>query len=144
MRADKVVEKEEDGNQIVGRSKGKKPCFVSSLKLLVKALNEIVGNVIVKAFKTDALNSVQRHDGHSVGGRITVGGNGTGSSQGLHRVQYGKSLRAVPVAVKMEAENKASLAVQNEPKGILPALYFNKSFLSVPLVRVEIERRNEL
>ena len=44
----------------------------------------------------------------------------------------------------MEAEDKACLAVQNEPEVVFLALYLNDSFIGVPLVRVEIERRNEL
>lgn len=44
----------------------------------------------------------------------------------------------------MEAKDKASLAVQNESKVVFLALYLNDSFIGVPLVRVEIECRNEL
>ena len=44
----------------------------------------------------------------------------------------------------MEAEDKASLAVQNEPEIVFLALYFNHGFIGVPLVRVEIQRWNEL
>jgi len=44
----------------------------------------------------------------------------------------------------MEAEDKASLAVQNEPEVVFLALYFNHGFIGVPLVRVEIQRWNEL
>ena len=44
----------------------------------------------------------------------------------------------------MEAKDKARLAVQNEPKVVFLALYLNDSFIGVPLVRVEIECRNEL
>ncbi len=44
----------------------------------------------------------------------------------------------------MEAEDKAGFAVQNEPEVVFFAPYFNDSFIGVPLVRVEIERWNEL
>lgn len=44
----------------------------------------------------------------------------------------------------MEAEDKASLAVQNESEVVFLALYFNHGFIGVPLVRVEIQRWNEL
>ena len=44
----------------------------------------------------------------------------------------------------MEAEDKAGLAVQDEPEVVFHALYLHHGFISVPLVRVEIERRNEL
>lgn len=62
----------------------------------------------------------------------------------LDSIQYGESLWAVPVRRKMEAKDKSSLAVQNEPEVVFLALYFNDSFIGVPLVRVEIEGRNEL
>lgn len=48
------------------------------------------------------------------------------------------------MAIQMEAEDKAGFAVQNEPEIVFLALYFNHGFIGVPLVRVEIERRNEL
>ena len=44
----------------------------------------------------------------------------------------------------METEDKAGLTVQNEPEVVFLALNLNDSFIGVPLVRVEIERRNEL
>lgn len=57
MRADKVVEKDEYGNKVVGRSKGRKALLglVPSLELLVEALDEVVGNIIVKALHADML-----------------------------------------------------------------------------------------
>ena len=48
------------------------------------------------------------------------------------------------MAIQMEAEDKACLAVENEPEVVFHALYLNDGFIGVPLVRVEIERRNEL
>ena len=48
------------------------------------------------------------------------------------------------MAVQMEAKDKARLTVQNEPEVVFLALHLNDSFIGVPLVRVEIERRNEL
>ena len=49
MWADKVVEKDEHGNEVVSRSERGKALFgfVPGLELLVEALNEVVGNVIV-------------------------------------------------------------------------------------------------
>lgn len=48
------------------------------------------------------------------------------------------------MAIQMEAEDKACLAVENEPEVVFHALYLNDGFIGVPLVRVEIERGNEL
>lgn len=55
IRADKVIEEDEQGNEVVGGGKrGKKPLdFVPSLELL---LNQVVGNVIVEALHADMAN----------------------------------------------------------------------------------------
>ena len=44
----------------------------------------------------------------------------------------------------MEAEDKACLAVQDKPDVVFFALYLHHGFIGMPLIRVEIERRNEL
>ena len=77
MRADEVVEKDEHGNEVVGRSKGRKALFgfVPSLELLVEALNEVVGNVVVETLHADVLNPTQRLDRHLIG-KVTVAHNG--------------------------------------------------------------------
>ena len=64
MGTDKVVEEDEHGNEVVGGSKRRKALlgFVPCLELLVKALNEVVGDVIVETFHADVLNPMQRLD----------------------------------------------------------------------------------
>lgn len=81
MRADEVVEKDEHGNEVVGTSKGRKALFgfVPSLELLVEALYEVVGNVVVEALHTDVLNPMQRLDRHLIG-KVAVAHNGSGCS----------------------------------------------------------------
>ena len=145
MWADKVVEKEEHGNEVVCISERGKALFgfVPCLKLLVEALYEIVGNVIVETLHADVFYSIQRFNRHLIG-KVAIAHNDPRSPHRLHGIQYGKRLRAVPVRRKMEAENKAGFAVQNEPEVVFLTLYLNNSFIGVPLVRVEIERRNEL
>mgnify|MGYP000760730512 FL=1 len=145
MRADKVVEKDEHGNEVIGGREGRKSLFglVPGLELLVEALNEVVGDVIVETLHADMLDPMQCLDRHSVG-RIAVAHNGLRSPHRLHRFENGKSLRAVPVTVKMETKNKAGFTVENEPKVVFLALDLDHSFIGVPLVRVEIKRRNEL
>lgn len=145
VRADEVVEEDKHGNEVVGRSKrgkallGLVPCF----ELLVEALNEVVGDVVVEALHTDMFHPMQCFNGHLVG-KVAVAYNGLRSPHRLHSFQYGKRLRAVPVAVEMEAEDKASLAIQNKPEVVFFALYFHYGFIGMPFVRVEIERRDEL
>ena len=48
------------------------------------------------------------------------------------------------MTVKMEAKDKACLTVQNEPEVVFLALYFNDGFVGVPLIKIDIQRRNEL
>lgn len=145
VRADEVVEEDEHVNEVVGRSKRGKPLlgFVPCLKLLVKALYEVISNIIMEALHADMLDPMQRLDRHLVG-KIAVAHNGLRSPHRLHGFQYGKSLWAVPVAVQMEAEDKACLAVENEPEVVFLALYLNDGFIGMPLVRAEIQGRNEL
>lgn len=145
MWADEVVEEDEHGNEVVGRSKREKALlgFVPCLELLVEALYEVVGNVIVEALHADVLNPMQRLNRHLVG-KLGVTHNGLRSTHMLYGFQYGKRLRAVPVAVEMEAEDKPGFAVQNEPEVVFGALYLYHGFVGLPLVRVEIERRNKL
>ena len=134
------------GNEVVGRSKGGKALFslVPGLALLVESLNEVVGNVIVEALHADVLNSVQRFNGHLVG-KVAVAHNGMGSPpHRFHGLQYGKRLWVVPVAVQMEAENKAGFAVRNEPEAVFLTLDIHHGFIGVPSSELKNERRNEL
>ena len=89
------------------------------------------------------LDPMQRLNGHLVG-KIAVANNGLRSPHWLHGFQYGKSLGAVPMTVQVEAEHKAGFAVQNKPEVVFLALYLHHGFVSMPLVRVEIQRGNEL
>ena len=77
VRADKVVEEDKHGNEVVGRSKRGKALFgfVPRLERLVEALNEVVGNVIVKTLNTDVLNPIQHFNRHLVG-KVSVTHNG--------------------------------------------------------------------
>ena len=77
MGTDEVVEENKHGNEVVGRRKGRKSLFglVPGLELFVKALNEVVGNVIVETFHADVLNPMQRLDRHLIG-EVTVAHNG--------------------------------------------------------------------
>lgn len=77
MRSDEVVEEDEHENEIVGRSKRGKALFglVPGLELLVEALNEVVGNVVVEALNTDMLYPMQCLNRHLIGG-VAVADNG--------------------------------------------------------------------
>ena len=81
MRADEVVEKDEHRNEVVGRREGRKALlgFVPSLELLVEALYEVVGNIIVEALHANVLYPMQRLDRHLIG-KVAVAHNGLGCS----------------------------------------------------------------
>ena len=55
MGADEIKEEEKSSDEIIGRGKGRKTLFgfVPSLELLIKALNEVVGNIVLKALNAD-------------------------------------------------------------------------------------------
>lgn len=61
MRANKVKEKDEQGNQVVGTFKRGETLFgfVPSLELLVKAFDQIVRNVVFKALNSNVLSTVK-------------------------------------------------------------------------------------
>lgn len=145
MGTDEVVEEEKHGNEVVGRSEGCKALFgfVPGLELLVEALNEVVGNVIVETLHTDVLYPMQRLDRHAVS-VVAVGDNGLGLAQRLHGLQDGKGLGTVPVRAEVEAEEEPGFAVQDEPEVVFLALDFDHSLISVPLVRVEVQHGDEL
>lgn len=48
------------------------------------------------------------------------------------------------MTVQVEAQDKACLAVQDEPEVIFLTTNFDDSFIGVPLIRVEIQGWNEL
>lgn len=93
VRADEVVEEDEHGNEIVGGREGRKALFgfVPCLELLVEALNEVVGNVVVEALHANMFDPMQRLNGHLVG-KIAIAHNGLRRPHRLHGFQYGKSL----------------------------------------------------
>lgn len=77
MGPDEVVEEDKQGNEVVGRRERGKALFgfVPCLELLVKTLDEVVGNVIVKTLYADMLDAMQRLNRHLVGG-VAVADNG--------------------------------------------------------------------
>ena len=67
VRADKVVEEDKHGNEVVGRSKRGKALlgFVPCLELLVEALNEVVGDVVVECQRR--IKNARKCRGNNVG-----------------------------------------------------------------------------
>ena len=78
MWTDEVVEEDEHGNEVVGRSERGEPLFgfVPCLELFVKTLNKIVGDIVVEAFYTDMFHPMQHLDRHLIG-KVTVADDST-------------------------------------------------------------------
>ncbi|GHV31349.1 hypothetical protein FACS189481_6290 [Clostridia bacterium] len=70
MRTDKVEEKYEGCDEVVGRRKRRKALFglVPSFELFVETLNEVVGNVVLETLNANVPNVRQQgFDGNRVG-----------------------------------------------------------------------------
>lgn len=111
--------------------------------MFVETFDEVVGNVVAKALYADVLHIAERLDRDFVRA-VTVGDNRLWFSQSFDRIKQRKSLRAVPVRREMEPKHKAGFGVHNQPEVMLDALDFDHCFICMPLVGVEIQRRNEL
>ena len=145
MRADKVEEEHEHGNEIIGGLERGKPLFglVPSLKLLVEAFDEIVGDIVHEALDPDMRNAEDRLDRHFVG-RIAVRNKGIRLSVGRGFGKKGNGLWGIPIRRKMEADDESRFAVDDKPEIVLDPGNFHNGFVGVPFVGIEIEQRQEL
>ena len=98
MRSDEVVKEHKHHNHRICAVKGVKAVsgFVPILELLVKGLDNIVGDVIFKAGDPDMWNAEDCFGGRLVSG-IAVSDNGAGTAELLHMVKEAKSLWRRPV-----------------------------------------------
>lgn len=145
MRADKVEEEHEHGNDIIGGLERRKALFglVPCLKLLVEAFDEIVGNIIFKTLDPDMRDAEDRFDRHFVG-RIAVRNKGIRLSVGRSFGKKGNGLWGIPIGRKMEADDESRFAVDDKPEIVLDPGNFHNGFVGVPFVGIEIEQRQEL
>ena len=75
MRTNKVKEEHKHGDQVISALKGRKALlgFVPSLELFVKAFDQIVGNIVLKALNAYVPGTVKNRLDRNIVGRITVG-----------------------------------------------------------------------
>lgn len=75
MRTNKVKEEHKHGDQVISALKGRKALlgFVPSLELFVKAFDQIVGNIVLKALNAYVPGAVKNRLDRNIVGRITVG-----------------------------------------------------------------------
>ena len=94
MRSDEVVKEHKHHNHRICTVKGVKAVsgFVPILELLVKGLDNVVGDVVFKTGDPDMRNAEDRFGGYLVSG-IAVGDNRTGGSVLLYAIKETKGLR---------------------------------------------------
>ena len=82
MWADEIVEEKEKRDEVVGGIERSEPLFgfVPCLELLVKAFDEVVGDVVLKTPDTDMPDSKYGFHGDFVGA-VAVGDDGSGLAQ---------------------------------------------------------------
>lgn len=83
MRPYEVEEKDKHRDEIIGRIKRRESlfCFVPSFELFVKALNEVIGNIILKALHTDEFGVWQDRLHRHLVGAVAVADNSGWSAQ---------------------------------------------------------------
>ena len=71
------------GDQVISALKGRKALlgFVPSLELFVKAFDQIVGNIVLKALNAYVPGTVKNRLDRNIVGRITVGNNRSGRAE---------------------------------------------------------------
>ena len=84
MGADEIVEEEKKRDEIVGGIERSEPLlgFVPGFELLVKAFDEVVGDVVLKAPDPD-MSDAQHGFHRSFVGVVAIGDNGSGPFRGV-------------------------------------------------------------
>ena len=120
MRADEVVEKDEHGNEVVGRSERGKALFglVPGLELFVKAFDQIVGNIVLKALNAYVPGTVKNRLDRNIVGRITVG-------KGMTALLIAASVVGIVFVIVMQ---KGGLSAHGTRR-ILPTMLFPLSWV---------------
>lgn len=145
MRSYKIEEEHEHGNQIVGGPEGSKALFglVPRLELLVEALYEIVGDIILKALNPDMLRFAEERLHRNLVGAVPVRDDGGGCAVFLCLMEHRNRLWRVAMRGQVIADDKARLAVDDKPQIVLHPGDFYHSFIRVPLVGAQIKHRDQ-
>ena len=130
MGANKVKEKDEQGNQVIGTFKRGKALFgfVPSLELLVKAFNQIVWNIILKALNAYMFCTVKNGLNRNLVGWITVWNNRWRFTKLNGFAEPRNSLRRISVRGQVKPDNKSCFTVYDKPNIVLYTCYFNYRF----------------
>lgn len=145
MRANKVEEEHKHGGEVVSGIKRTKSLFglVPRLELLVKGLDEVAGDVITEGLNANVL-CAQRLHRLLVGAVAVRNDGGRAAGQSKCGMQERERLRRVSVRREMELQDKAGFGIDDEPEVMLSAGNHNDSLVGVPLIRIEIQRWNQL
>lgn len=145
MRTDEIEEEDEQGNEVICGSEGRKALFgfVPGLELFVEGLDEVVGNIVVEALDLNMLDAKDGFDWDRVG-RVTVGDEGGRLAKRGGMRKESSGLGGITVRREMKADHEAGLAVNDEPEVVLDPGDFYNGFIGVPLIGIEVEQRQEL
>ena len=140
VRSNEVVEEDEHSYEVVGRLKRVKTLFglVPRLELLVKCLDQVIGDIVLKGLYADMCGAQHRFNRLLVSG-IAVWNDRPGSSHMFDGIKQWEGLRRAPPGWQVESKYKAGFRVNYEPDIVLNAADFNNSFVSVPFIWVEIK-----
>lgn len=146
MRPYKVEEKDKHRNEIIGRGKGRETlfCLIPGFELLIKTFNQVVGDIIFKAFHPNMLCILKKRlDRHFISG-IAVRNNGRRLAVLSCLMKYRNSLRGITVWRKMKADYKPGFTVHNKPDIVLYTGNLYNSLVSVPFIRFKVKQWHEL
>lgn len=120
MRTNKVKEEHKHGDQVISALKGRKALlgFVPSLELFVKAFDQIVGNIVLKALNAYVPGTVKNRLDRNIVGRITVG-------KGMTALLIAASVVGIVFVIVMQ---KGGLSAHGTRR-ILPTMLFPLSWV---------------
>ena len=99
MRPDEIEEEDEHADKVVCGSKGSEALFgfVPGFELLVEALDEIVGYVVLETFDANMLNALEKRFNREFIGGIPIGNYRVWLSMFSCLVQDGEGLRGIAI-----------------------------------------------
>ncbi len=142
MRSYKVVEENKSGNKVIGTGKRTKTtlCFIPGFKSIIKGFNNIIGNIIFERLYFDVSGNGKDCFNSHIIRPISISNNELRSSVLSGITKERESLRRTSVRRQVEANNKPCFRVNNKPNKVLFAIDLNNGFISMPFIRVKINR----
>jgi len=138
----KVIEENKSSNHVISTFKRTKTTFrfVPGLKSIIEGFNDIVRYIIFKRLYFNVLGIWEGSFSGNIIRPISISNNTGRSSKLFCITKELESLWRASVRRQMEANHKPCFRINNKPNIILFAVNFNNSFISMPLIRVKINR----